>query len=133
MLDVVRDRAPLARQTGDGEVGNVYRLQIMNTTERPQRYRISADGLPGLKVLDARPVQVAPTEAQWVSVTLRVPPQTADRSRHRGRRACGAVPDRAHGARRRRGPHAAREIHLRAAALRTVPTQQPAPWPHRHP
>lgn len=34
-------------------------------------------GPPGLRVVDARPVQVAPTGAQWVSVTLRVPLQTA--------------------------------------------------------
>jgi len=76
-VDVVRDRAALARQVDDGEVENLYRLQIMNATERPQQYRISADGLPGLRVVDARTVTVAPTEAHWVSVTLRVPPQTA--------------------------------------------------------
>jgi cytochrome c oxidase accessory protein FixG len=76
-VDVVRDRASLARQVGDGEVENIYRLQIMNATERPQQYRISADGLPGLRVVDARPVQLAPTEALWVSVTLRVPQPTA--------------------------------------------------------
>ena len=76
-VDVVRDRAALARQVDDGEVENLYRLQIMNATERPQQYRISADGLPGLRLVDPRPVTVAPTEAHWVSVTLRVPPQTA--------------------------------------------------------
>ena len=76
-VDIVRDRGTLARQVEDGEVENVYRLQIMNATERPQQYRISADGLPGLRVVDARTVTVAPTEAHWVSVTLRVPPQTA--------------------------------------------------------
>ncbi len=76
-VDVVRDRAALARHVDDGEVENLYRLQIMNATERPQQYRISADGLPGLRLVDPRPVTVAPTEAHWVSVTLRVPPQTA--------------------------------------------------------
>ena len=76
-VDVVRDRATLARQVEDGEVENVYRLQIMNATELAQRYRITADGLPGLRLLDPRAVAVAPTEARWVSVTLRLPPQTA--------------------------------------------------------
>ncbi len=76
-VDVVRDRATLARQVEDGEVENVYRLQIMNATETAQRYRITPDGLPGLRMLDPRAVAVAPTEARWVSVTLRVPPQTA--------------------------------------------------------
>mgnify|MGYP000125439263 CR=1 FL=1 len=52
-VDVVRDRASLARIVDEGRVENIYRLQIMNATERPQQYRISADGLPGLRVVDA--------------------------------------------------------------------------------
>jgi cytochrome c oxidase accessory protein FixG len=76
-VDVVRDRSTLARQVEDGEVENVYRLQIMNATEMTQNYRVTADGLPGLHLRDALVVSVAPTEARWVSVTLRVPPETA--------------------------------------------------------
>jgi cytochrome c oxidase accessory protein FixG len=76
-VDVVRDRSSLAAQVEDGDVENVYRLQIMNATELPQQYRISADGLPGLRLMDAKPVTVGPTEARWVPVTLRVPLQTA--------------------------------------------------------
>jgi len=76
-VDVVRDRSTLARQVEDGEVENVYRLQIMNATEMTQNYRVTADGLPGLRVIDAQAVTVAPTEARWLTVTLRVPPATA--------------------------------------------------------
>jgi cytochrome c oxidase accessory protein FixG len=76
-VDVVRDRGAMARQVEDGEVENVYRLQIMNATEMTQNYRISVDGLPGLHLRDAVAVSVAPTEARWVSVTLRVPVETA--------------------------------------------------------
>jgi cytochrome c oxidase accessory protein FixG len=76
-VDVVRDRATLARQVEEGEVENVYRLQIMNATEQAQRYRITVDGLPGLRVVDTPAVTVAATEAKWVSATLRVPAQTA--------------------------------------------------------
>ena len=39
-VDVVRDRASLARIVAGGKLENVYRLQIMNATEQPQRYRI---------------------------------------------------------------------------------------------
>ena len=42
---VVRDRGAPARIVEDGWVENVYRLQIMNTTESVQRYRIGAAGL----------------------------------------------------------------------------------------
>jgi cytochrome c oxidase accessory protein FixG len=79
-VDVVRDRSTLARQVEDGEVENVYRLQIMNATEMTQQYRITADGLPGLRVSDAQSVTVAPTEARWLAVTLRVPPETATKT-----------------------------------------------------
>ncbi len=49
-VDVLRDRGALARVTDDGAVENVYRLQFINRTERPQRYRIVAGGLDGLVV-----------------------------------------------------------------------------------
>jgi cytochrome c oxidase accessory protein FixG len=76
-VDVVRDRGAMARQVEDGFVENVYRLQIMNATEQVQTYSVTAAGLPGLRLSDAVQVTVAPTEARWVSVALRVPPETA--------------------------------------------------------
>ncbi|MCE4553577.1 cytochrome c oxidase accessory protein CcoG [Roseateles cellulosilyticus] len=76
-VDVVRDRASLARIVEDGWVENVYRLQVMNATESPQRYRIDADGLPGLKLSQAASVDLGPAEARWVAVSLRLPPESA--------------------------------------------------------
>jgi len=76
-VDVVRDRASLARLVEDGWIENVYRLQIMNATEAPQRYRIDADGLPGLKLSQATVVEIGPAEARWVAVSLRLPPEAA--------------------------------------------------------
>ena len=76
-VDVVRDRGALARVVDDGWVENVYRLQIMNATERVQRYRISAEGLAGIITDLAADVSVQPAEARWVPVALRVPPEAA--------------------------------------------------------
>ncbi len=76
-VDVVRDRASLARIVEDGWVENVYRLQIMNATESPQRYRLSAEGLPGLTLSQATTLEVDPAGARWVAVGLRLPPQAA--------------------------------------------------------
>src|SRR3954470_4826198 len=45
--DVVRDRGALARMVQDGRIENVYKLQLMNATERPLRLSIGVDGLPG--------------------------------------------------------------------------------------
>jgi cytochrome c oxidase accessory protein FixG len=75
--DVVRDRGVMARQVDDGYLENVYRVQIMNATERAQSYTVSAEGLPGLKLSAPVAVTLAPVEARWVALALRVPPDTA--------------------------------------------------------
>ncbi|SFU66599.1 cytochrome c oxidase accessory protein FixG [Paenacidovorax caeni] len=73
-VDVVSDRAVLARIVSGGQLENLYRLQIMNATEAPQRYRISASGLEGLTVAaEDRETEVDATQARWVPVRLRLP------------------------------------------------------------
>ena len=72
-VDVVRDRAALARIVAGGKLENVYRLQVMNATEAPQRYRIAADGLDGLAVASEREFEVGPAESRWVAVRLQLP------------------------------------------------------------
>ena len=75
-VNVLRDRATLVRETGDGRIENVYRLQIMNTAERPRSFSIEASGLANLEVaLDgAQPIEVAPASSRVVPVRLRVDP-----------------------------------------------------------
>jgi len=72
-VDVVRDRGVLARIAAGGRIENVYRLQIMNATEKEQSFHIEASGLPGLTVASESDVIVAPAEARWVAVRLQVP------------------------------------------------------------
>jgi cytochrome c oxidase accessory protein FixG len=72
-VDVVRDRAALSRIVAGGKLENVYRLQIMNATEEPQRYRLSADGLEGLALVSEGEVAVGPAESRWVAVRLQIP------------------------------------------------------------
>jgi cytochrome c oxidase accessory protein FixG len=71
-VDVVRDRAGLARIV-DGKLENVYRLQIMNATERTQRYRISTAKLEGASVVNADDVEVAAAQSRWVPLRVQVP------------------------------------------------------------
>ena len=75
--DVVRDRGALARMVGEGRVENVYRVQLMNTTEQAQRFHIAVDGLTGATVPAWTDVDVGPTEARWVPVAVQVPAQSA--------------------------------------------------------
>ncbi|HYE39024.1 MAG TPA: cytochrome c oxidase accessory protein CcoG [Ramlibacter sp.] len=72
-VDVVRDRAALSRIVAGGRLENVYRLQVMNATEQPQRYRIAAEGLEGLTLASDAEVEVGPAESRWVAVRLQVP------------------------------------------------------------
>lgn len=77
-VDIERDRGVLARVVDDGWVENVYRLQIMNATERVQRYRIAVTGLPQLATDQKGTITVDPAQAQWVAVAVRVPHEAAE-------------------------------------------------------
>jgi polyferredoxin len=79
-VDVVRDRASLARLVDDGQVENVYRLQVMNATEQPQRYVVSVKGLPGIVLGAAPEIALAPAEARWITLGVRVPPEAAQQA-----------------------------------------------------
>jgi cytochrome c oxidase accessory protein FixG len=86
-VNVVRDRGVLARLAEGGMLENVYRLQLMNATENTQRVRISATGLEGLVVdTDDREkdgaISIAPAEARWLAVRLRIPDGTAASGSH---------------------------------------------------
>ncbi|WCM91834.1 cytochrome c oxidase accessory protein CcoG [Acidovorax sp. NCPPB 2350] len=72
-VDVVRDRAALSRIVAGGRLENVYRLQIMNATEAPQRYRIAASGLEGIAVASEPDVEIGPAQSRWVAVRLQIP------------------------------------------------------------
>jgi cytochrome c oxidase accessory protein FixG len=70
-MDVIRDRGSMGREVEDGDIENVYRLQIMNTTEREHTYRISVSGLPTLVVVSDLEVTLGPTETRATPVRLR--------------------------------------------------------------
>lgn len=81
-VDVVRDRASLARIVSGGKIENVYRLQVMNATESPQNYRITASGLPGLVLASEGVFAVDATGSRWVPVTLQLPYEAASAGSH---------------------------------------------------
>jgi cytochrome c oxidase accessory protein FixG len=79
-VDVVRDRASLARVVDDGQIENVFRLQIMNATEQPQRFRLAVQGLPGIQIETQPDLSLASAEARWVTLNVRVPPTAANQA-----------------------------------------------------
>ncbi len=81
-IDVIRDRAALYRETRDGWIENVFRLQIMNTQERARRYAVSVTGLPGMKIVAKQPVEVSGATTQALAVTVQVDPVGVNSGSH---------------------------------------------------
>jgi polyferredoxin len=74
-VDIIRDRSVLAREAEDGRIENVYMLQIMNTEERPHRYRITVDGLPGAEIAGSPEVDAAAAGLTSFNTVVSVPPE----------------------------------------------------------
>jgi cytochrome c oxidase accessory protein FixG len=70
-VDVIRDRGSLAREAAPGVIENVYRLQVMNTDEKPRQFTIQAAGLPGLKVVGIeQPIALDAAETRPIAVRV---------------------------------------------------------------
>jgi cytochrome c oxidase accessory protein FixG len=86
-VDVIRDRGALAREIIDDapviRVENAYRLQVMNTTERRQRYTVRVEGLPDLFVASELPFEVAPASTASVPLRLQAPADGVTAGAHR--------------------------------------------------
>ena len=76
-VDVVRDRASLARVVDEGRIENIYRLQVMNATESTHHYRLAVEGMPGIRLDGPSEVDLTAAEAKWVTLNVQVPPETA--------------------------------------------------------
>ncbi|MCC7484332.1 MAG: cytochrome c oxidase accessory protein CcoG [Burkholderiales bacterium] len=73
-VDVIRDRAAIAREVEGGLIENVYRLQVMNTAEARRAFTIRATGLPTLHVAGDASLVLDPTATRMVPVRVRVEP-----------------------------------------------------------
>lgn len=71
-MDVLRDRGAMGRELDGGVIENVYRLQIMNTSETPHRYRIMVDGIASLRLASADEVTLQGTETRSVPIRVQV-------------------------------------------------------------
>ncbi|MDP2808841.1 MAG: cytochrome c oxidase accessory protein CcoG [Rhodocyclaceae bacterium] len=75
-VDVIRDRATLAREVEGGLIENIYRLQVMNVSETARRYSISVTGLDRIDVDGERIVEVPAASNKNIAVRVRVPPES---------------------------------------------------------
>ncbi|MDZ4055856.1 MAG: FixG Ig-like domain-containing protein, partial [Polynucleobacter sp.] len=74
-VDVMRDRGSLAREVDGARIENVYRIQIMNSSENAMKINVKVTGLPDLQILTSqgRPMQdvlVEPSSNQLIPVRV---------------------------------------------------------------
>lgn len=81
-VDVIRDRGALAVMLEHGRIENVYRLQIMNATESPQRYELTVKGIEGATLESDKFVDVGATEVRSVAVRVQIPPGATTSGSH---------------------------------------------------
>lgn len=82
-VDIVRDRATLARLVEGGQIENIYRIQVMNATEQSRDFTLEVEGLPGLALASETQVTVDAAQSLWVPVQLRLPYNAAEPGSHR--------------------------------------------------
>jgi cytochrome c oxidase accessory protein FixG len=77
--DVIRDRLVLSRMADNGQIENLYRLQVINMDGQQHRYSISATGIDGLNLVEGKNVEIAALGTENVNVVVRVDPSALKR------------------------------------------------------
>jgi cytochrome c oxidase accessory protein FixG len=81
-VDVVRDRATLARINDDGQIENIYRLQIMNASENNKTFRLSVKGLDGIALATDTQIDVEAVQSRWIVSRVTLPYDAAEGGSH---------------------------------------------------
>ena len=76
--DVMRDRGALAREVDGTRIENVYRIQVMNSSENSMRVNVKVTGLPNLEILTSQgkpltDVLVEPSSNQLIPIRVSSP------------------------------------------------------------
>ena len=103
-VDVVRDRASLARLVDDGWIENVYTLKIMNKSQHDISYLIEAEGLDGLVYEGKREVKALAGEVLSLPVELSIEPEKLPSSTNEIRFRIQSIDDARIGVVQHRGP-----------------------------
>ena len=73
LVDVMRDRGALLRETADGSIENAYTLKLMNLDQVAHEYTVLVRGLPGVKIVGDNRFFVSPGSIQPLSITVSAP------------------------------------------------------------
>ena len=74
-VDVIRDRGSMSREVEGGLIENVYRLHVMNTQEKAQRFVVQVTGIRDIQIAGLKqPVEIGPATAKTIALNVRVDP-----------------------------------------------------------
>jgi len=79
---VIRDRAAIAREVEGEQIENVYRLQVMNTSEQARAFELAVTGIPGIHVWGEATIGVGAATSRSVPVKVRIPEHAAEHGSH---------------------------------------------------
>ncbi|HWS26612.1 MAG TPA: 4Fe-4S dicluster domain-containing protein [Xanthomonadales bacterium] len=74
IVDVIRDRGELYRQTSEGAIENSYQVKIMNKTEAPRHFVVSLIEPEGLRIVGQTEVEVPGGSIKNLALTLEAEP-----------------------------------------------------------
>lgn len=87
-VDIVRDRGVLGREIPGGMIENIYRIQVINMSEKDQKFVLKATSkeMPQVTVLvgedNEQQIDVPAFSNQWVPMVIRVPVQGSAKGLH---------------------------------------------------
>jgi cytochrome c oxidase accessory protein FixG len=81
-VDIIRDKRMLAREVDGRYIENVYKLNVMNTLERPQRFVVTADGLPDIQIARGASISAEAASTALSVISVRIPIDTVKAGSH---------------------------------------------------
>jgi polyferredoxin len=81
-VDVIRDQRVLAREVEGRYIENIYKLNVMNTAERAQRFTVTVDGLPDALINRGGLISAESASTAASSVAVRIPVDTVKPGSH---------------------------------------------------
>ncbi len=77
LVDVLRDRGALLRETAEGTIENAYTLKLMNLDETARSFSIEVTGLPSIEIVGEHEFSVDAGSIRALSLTVAMPSDTA--------------------------------------------------------
>lgn len=76
-VNIIKDRNVLYREVEDGSIENIYRLQIMNTSDLTRTFRISVSGFDGIRLNEGNEITVLGGEIGTQTAVVMVKPSNS--------------------------------------------------------